>query len=375
MGYIVLSIQNIAKVGGFFLIYTALAFYMGWNGWVWLETSFGASHIYVYGVIVAVFAYSYLISQPFSSASPVRVIGSYWLGIFQYALLIFPLADLVAWILQTTVIDREDAIVWTGIAVVALFIWIFVSGTFNAYSPVVRPYEVTVAKNAGSRKQLRIAMASDMHFGTLSGRAHARRLVAKINELKPDLILLPGDIIDDDPKAFMKKGIGDILKELHAPLGVYGVLGNHEYYGKQIPVFLEEMKRINIEMLLDETVMIDDSFYLVGRRDKTDRQRESFQQLTSSLRHEIPIIAMDHQPSDLQNAEESRVDLLLSGHTHRGQMAPNHLFTKKLFEVDWGYLRKNQMHVIVSSGFGFWGPPLRLGSRSEIIEIDVTFNA
>jgi predicted MPP superfamily phosphohydrolase len=82
---------------------------------------------------------------------------------------------------------------------------------------------------------------------------------------------------------------------------------------------------------------------------------------------------MDHQPSEITQAQENRVDILLSGHTHRGQMAPNHLITKRIFENDWGYLQKGQLHSIVSSGYGFWGPPLRIGSRSEIIQIQITF--
>lgn len=87
----------------------------------------------------------------------------------------------------------------------------------------------------------------------------------------------------------------------------------------------------------------------------------------------MPIIAMDHQPTDLQAAADNGVDLLLCGHTHRGQMAPNHLVTRRMYELDWGYKQKGSMHTIVSSGFGFWGPPLRLGSQSEIVQIEVTF--
>jgi len=80
---------------------------------------------------------------------------------------------------------------------------------------------------------------------------------------------------------------------------------------------------------------------------------------------------MDHQPAELTQAMESGIDLIVSGHTHRGQMAPNHFITKRVFELDWGYKQKEQLHAIVSSGYGFWGPPLRLGSRSEVVYIEV----
>jgi predicted MPP superfamily phosphohydrolase len=113
--------------------------------------------------------------------------------------------------------------------------------------------------------------------------------------------------------------------------------------------------------------------YLIGRKDKTDKNRDSFFDLASETDRSLPVIAMDHQPLSLKEAEQAGVDLLLCGHTHRGQMAPNHLITKRLFEIDWGYKQNNQLHTIVSSGFGFWGPPLRIGSRSEIIQIDISF--
>jgi predicted MPP superfamily phosphohydrolase len=216
-------------------------------------------------------------------------------------------------------------------------------------------------------------MASDMHFGRLSGLRHVHRLVRKVNELKPDLILLPGDIIDDDPTPFINKKMGEVMKDLSAPLGVFGVLGNHEYYGGEIPKFLQEMERNGITILMDEVIKIADSFYLAGRKDKTERNRQSIEELLTEYDRSLPLIMMDHQPAEITQAQENQVDLLLSGHTHRGQMAPNHLITKRIFENDWGHLQKNQLHSIVSSGFGFWGPPLRIGSRSEIIQIHLTF--
>ncbi len=169
--------------------------------------------------------------------------------------------------------------------------------------------------------------------------------------------------------------MGAILKQLHAPLGIYGVLGNHEYYGREIPAFLNEMKNVDIRILMDEVIQIGESFYLLGRKDKTDIRRKTFNQLVKDMKLDgsLPLIAMDHQPAELKEAQENGVDLIVSGHTHKGQMAPNHFITRRLFELDWGYLKKGQLHAFVSSGFGFWGPPLRIGSRSEVMEILVKF--
>ncbi|RHW41729.1 metallophosphoesterase [Neobacillus notoginsengisoli] len=358
----------------FFIVYSVFVYYIGWNGWIWLESAgLPLPPVLIYSLIVFMLAFSYLLGRTKFRMPVFTIIGSYWFGFLQYALLLLPLADLGGFILIESGTDPDKVIFWTGLLVILAFTAIFAYGTFNAYSPVVRHYSITIPKQAGSRKSLKIAMASDMHFGHLSGLAHLRRLVQKTNELQPDIILLPGDIIEDDPEPFIRKKMGDVMKGLSAPFGVYGVLGNHEYYGGAIPEFVREMNRIGIDILQDEVVEIDDSFFLAGRKDRTDKLRERMNDLLAFADPSMPIIMMDHQPAEVTAAAQHGVDLLLSGHTHRGQMAPNHLITRKLFEIDWGYLQEEATHVIVSSGYGFWGPPLRLGSRSEIVEIDVTF--
>jgi uncharacterized protein len=354
-------------------IYTALSIYIGWNGWVWLHSAFGLHDKWIYSLIVGILSYSYIIGRSLKRMSYFRIIGSYWFAIIQYSLLIFPITNLIVWILINVGLREDTLIIWAGVGVLATFVFIFLYGTYSAYSPVVRTYSIVIPKHGNKRSNLRIAMASDMHFGTLSGLTHLLRLVEGVNNLQPDLILLPGDIIDDDPDPFIEKKMGDVMKELSAPLGVYGVLGNHEYYGGAIPGFVKEMERIGVTILQDEIIKVDDSFYLVGRKDKTDSKRQPMQDLITNISSSLPIIMMDHQPAEIKQAEKFGVDLLLSGHTHKGQMAPNHLITRKMYDLDWGHQKFNQLHAIVSSGFGFWGPPLRIGSRSEIVQIDITF--
>lgn len=356
------------------LLYSALSWYIGWNGWVWLRTAFGLQEPWIFGLLVGVLAYAYLIGRFLRKLSIFKILGALWFAILQYALMLLPIADLVVLLLGAAGFEMETVIIWTGLAVVVALAVLIGYGLYNAYSPVVRTYSIVIPKGAGSRSGLRIAMASDMHFGHLSGVPHLKRLVKGIKELKPDLILLPGDIIDDDPEPFVRKKMGDLMQELKAPLGVYGVLGNHEYYGGAVPQFLKEMERVGIRIMLDEVLELEDSFYLVGRKDKTDRNRQSIEALLKELSKEQPIIMMDHQPAEIRQAETHGVDLLLSGHTHRGQMAPNHLITRRIFDLDWGHKQFSQLHAIVSSGFGFWGPPIRIGSRSEIVDIHISFS-
>ncbi|PLT28487.1 metallophosphoesterase [Peribacillus deserti] len=353
------------------LIFNGLIIFMGWNGWVWLHSSFGFAQPFLYWGIWGFISYSYF----FRKRSDIfRAIGSFWFGFFQYGVFLFPAADLAVLAAYFCGVSLNSAIFYTGMVVISLYIVLFAYGMFNAYQPIIRKHQITIAKPLNGRQSMRLAVASDMHFGRLSGVGHAKRLIEKVNGMKPDIILLAGDIIDDDLEPFTRKKFHRIMSDLHAPLGVYGVPGNHDYYGGDLEKLLEVMRSINIRFLMDEAILLEESFYLVGRKDRMDRNRLPFDQLTGTLDKTCPVIAMDHQPYELGQAEESGVDVLLSGHTHRGQMAPNHLITKKIYELDWGYLKKGNLHAFVSSGYGFWGPPLRIGSRSEILQIDINFS-
>ncbi len=367
-------LKKIVLSASLLFLFNGLLFYIGWNGWEWLKISFGIENIILYSVIYLLLSYSFLLGRLSPQLSFLKTVGNIWFGFFQYSLILLPIADICLLIERLTFgqLSRKDYFI-AGIAVIFLFLIIFAYGLYNAYSPIVRKREISVPKRNGKMSSVRIAVASDMHFGRLSGVQHLKRLVENVKAIKPDLILLPGDIIDDEPKPFIEKNMGTIMKELKAPLGVFGVLGNHEYYGGQIPQFIEQMENIDIKILMDEFLSIDDGFYLVGRKDKTDKTRKSFEDLLADLDSSYPIIAMDHQPDEITKAQENGVDVLFSGHTHRGQMAPNHLITKKMYELDWGYLKKEQLHAFVSSGYGFWGPPLRIGSRSELLQIDINF--
>ncbi|MGG7620170.1 metallophosphoesterase [Bacillus coreaensis] len=354
------------------ILYSFFTFYISWNVHLWLQSTFSVE---IFGIVVAViflFSYSYVLARFFKKLLVLKYIGSYWFGIIQYTLLLLPIADFIGWLFIFAGFSPDRVIFWVGTFVLFVMIGILGLGTFNAYNPVIREHSIKIDKEA-SFSSLRVVMASDMHFGHLSGKTHANRLVQEVNSLQPDLILLPGDIIDDDPEPFIQKGFGSIMENLSATYGVYGVLGNHEYYGGGIPLYVEEMQRIGIPILMDETVVLEGGIQLVGRKDKTDRNRKNMENLLDSLDETKPIFIMDHQPLELVQAAEHGADLMLSGHTHRGQMAPNHLITRRIFELDWGYLKKSQLHAFVSSGFGFWGPPLRIGSRSEILLIDITF--
>ncbi|EIT86251.1 phosphoesterase [Fictibacillus macauensis ZFHKF-1] len=353
------------------VIYNLLLLYIGYNGWIWSTQWWPSLSPFLYSVVFLIFAYAYLLGGR-NGPMLLKILGSYWFAFLEYSLLVLPVANIIGGI-ALLYYDKHAVILWTGIAALLAFLVIFIVGTRNAYSPVVRRYDVRIPKSGGKQSKLTMAVASDMHFGLLSGRAHAGRLVSLLQREQPDLILYPGDIIDDTTKHFVRKDMHTLLAQATAPLGVYGILGNHEYYGGEIDAYTQLMEEIGIPILRDEVRLIDDSFYIIGRNDYTDKKRQSIEALVSSLDHGKPLILLDHQPHALEEAMKNGIDLSLSGHTHRGQMAPNQLVTRRMFELDWGYKQKQQLHAFVSSGFGFWGPPIRIGSRSELLVITVTF--
>jgi predicted MPP superfamily phosphohydrolase len=368
----------------FLLIYSSISLYIGWNGWVLLSALLPGSGWLLYAILFGIAAFGYIIGRAAYNtplkpvAEGFKIVGSYWFAILEYGLLILPLADLLSLTLKSLGADRTVYVTGVGLAALLTLVLIMLRGSYNAWSPVVRTYDVNVPKQAGELKQLRIAMASDLHLGNLVGKRHLERLVSTIERIKPDLILLPGDILDDDIEPFIRKQMAPVLGKLQAPLGVFAVTGNHEYIGRKVPEFVAAMDAIGIRVLMDETVLVADSFYLIGRKDKASagvsgQPRQSIAALLSPLDRSMPLIMLDHQPADLIQAAEDGVDLSVSGHTHRGQLMPNHLITRKIFVLDWGYKRIKKLHAIVSSGFGTWGPPIRIGSRSEVVQINVQF--
>jgi predicted MPP superfamily phosphohydrolase len=370
-----------AALGLILFIFTTINYYIGWHGKLFISQLFGQPSNFAYWVCFWILAFSYLIARlgarylPLYLSQFLKIVGSYWLAVLTYSILLLPFIDISAWVMRLYNMRANVYIPLLGSIFFGLLLLILWRGSWNTWNPIVRKYDLVIPKAAGNLTQLRIAVASDLHLGTIVGNSHIQLLVNQIRAMKPDLILLPGDIIDDDIEPFIRLGMAEQMKELKAPLGTYAVLGNHEYIGGKIKEFVEEMKAIDIHVLMDQSLKIADSFYVIGRKDRAAgaKGRMGLEVLLAEVDARLPLILMDHQPYHLDQSAAHGIDLQLSGHTHRGQMAPFHWITKRLYEIDWGYLKKGDMHTIVSSGYGSWGPPIRLGSRSEIIEIVLQF--
>jgi predicted MPP superfamily phosphohydrolase len=222
-------------------------------------------------------------------------------------------------------------------------------------------------------------MISDVHMGIAIKENGINKMVNSINELNPDIVLFCGDIFDENTTTKLKEYSREAFKSIKSKYGVYDITGNHEYGAGDLSETISYFKDANIEFLQDESIKIANSFYVVGRNDPANRriigqEVKSIRDVLKDVDKSLPIIVLNHRPEDLEEAEIENVDLQLSGHTHKGQIFPGNLITNYLYENDYGYSRKDDFNLIVSSGYGTWGPPMRIGTKSEIVNIKVNFN-
>jgi len=218
-------------------------------------------------------------------------------------------------------------------------------------------------------------MASDLHIRDNIKGNKLEKDVEIINGLKPDIVLLVGDIADRFVEPLIHQDAGSVLGRLKSTYGVYAVTGNHEYFG-DVNRTVSYLSDHGIKFLRDEVVLIGRSFYLAGREDRTSeryngKKRKSIKGILKTVNKNHPVILMDHQPYNFSEPEENLIDLQVSGHSHNGQLFPLGYLFEIYYEKSWGYLKRGKTHFYVSSGAGTAGPPVRVGTISEIVNIKI----
>ncbi|MGM8871099.1 metallophosphoesterase [Psychrobacter sp. 2Y5] len=260
------------------------------------------------------------------------------------------------------------------ILALVIFVGLFIYSLYCAYVPVVRRLSITINKPLAS--SLRIAMASDLHLGQLFGNKAIDKLHQLIVENKADILLMPGDIMDDNIKAYTAHNMAAKLTELCSslPYGVYATLGNHDLYGHEQPIS-KALQEAGVQLLNDEVFKLEyagETIWLIGRFDNHKRERVATTDLLQQVDASKSVILLDHRPSDIEQHSELPIDLQVSGHTHDGQIFPANFIVRAINRLGYGYKAIGRGHFVVSSGYGFWGIPFRLGSRSEIWLIEMT---
>lgn len=361
----------------------------------WLRFKVPFAVVYLFMALSPVIAF---LLPKSAVAIVIRRISTYWIGIMLYSLLYVVLFDLLRLIakhtkLKNTLLFSRGSVISIGSVVVACAVVTCLYGIFNARNIKVNEYSVTVNKSCGSDKHLKAVLVADLHMGYAIGVDHITNMVEKINQQDADIVIIAGDIFDnsydgmDDPE-----GIKAQLKSIKSKYGVYAVYGNHDidekilmgftfdWGGKQLhnEKMTNFMKECNIKLINDESVLINDEFYLVGRRDTDkpgteDGTRAEVSELTKDLDKTKPIFVLSHEPDELQKTADAGADIDFSGHTHDGQLFPGNLTIGLFWENPCGMIKKDNMYSIVTSGVGVYGTFMRVGTDAEICSVDIDF--
>ena len=361
----------------------------------WLRFKVPFAVVYLFMALSPVIAF---LLPKSAVAIVIRRISTYWIGIMFYSLLYVVLFDLLRLIakhtkLKNTLLFSRGSVISIGSVVVACAVATCLYGIFNARNIKVNEYSVTVNKSCGNDKHLKAVLVADLHMGYAIGVDHITNMVEKINQQDADIVIIAGDIFDnsydgmDDPE-----GIKAQLRSIKSKYGVYAVYGNHDidekilmgftfdWGGKQLhsEKMTNFMKECNIKLINDESVLINDEFYLVGRRDTDkpgteDGTRAEISELTKDLDKTKPIFVLSHEPDELQKTADAGADIDFSGHTHDGQLFPGNLTIGLFWENPCGMIKKDNMYSIVTSGVGVYGTFMRVGTDAEICSVDIDF--
>lgn len=289
-----------------------------------------------------------------------------WLVVFMYSIFIMLLFDVARYIATKAKGSKPEYRFEHMLSCIALGVIIVIVGNRNASKVVVTYYDTPHASMPVG-DTLCIALVSDMHLGyNLTGN-HVRASVNIINDEKPDIVLICGDIFDGPYEPVANARMLDEYSGLKAKYGAFAVTGNHEYMGNLDPK-CELIRQAGIKLLRDTAVNITNSIRLIGREDIScerafDRKRKSLSELVSDT---MCCIVMDHQPRDIEEASKQGVALNLSGHTHAGQVWPINYLCQLIYPLAYGHKVFNETHAIVTSGFGTWGPRVRIGNSPEV---------
>lgn len=342
--------------------------------------SYATVHVALTAVSVYYFVLYFSGKTDSIKAKILSYVAGFYITFLHYSVLLFLSYDLVS--LTGKFINYPDnlriitkKIFYGGFLIFGISALIAILSIFNAQKVITKEYNVNIEKRDSSLDSLVVAYLADGHFTSTDD---IDKIVKQVNDQHPDIIVLGGDFFDEGTAESIKDSATEKLGKLSAPLGVYAVEGNHEYKSgdgdiqHQMAYFSDH----GIQVLRDQTVSIDDNFYLIGRKDETV-DRATLEQLTDKAEKDLPVILLDHHPSFKDAYKNNAVSLQLSGHTHSGQFFPMQIFNPIISKVSKQYIygkhTVNDLQLIVSSGMGNWGIPVRVGSKREVVIVSINF--
>lgn len=369
-------------------IIIALAFYGGINFYLfkrsWQALPPNVLVQTFFSIFFAISSLSFFVAMGLGNRLPLGLvvvlenIGAYWVIGLLYFILAALFVDVIRF--SNHFVKFYPDWVWanyqqvkliTFLSVIALFTVFSLIGNYRFRHPVVKQLNLEIPKGEGPAGLLTVAVASDVHLGSIIRKDRLKKYVDMLNNQNADIILFAGDLLDHSIRPVVEKKMDEELRKLKARYGVYAVFGNHEYYGNAAKA-VEFYARSNITLLRDTAVTIDKRFVLVGRDDVSQHRRKSLDSILAGIGGSLPKILLDHNPVRLDDAMKNNIDLQLSGHTHNGQIFPLNYFVRRLYQLPYGYRKTGNTNYYVSSGLGLWAAPVRIGTNSEIVRIQVS---
>ena len=317
-------------------------------------------------------------SLSFTSGALLYRIGTAWMIGFFYFIIIFVVIDLVRLSNKALhFINRDVLYALMHHNYISLFVIVggvlglLFIGNIKYHNKRRVHFDIETTKLSPNQKPIRVVGISDLHLGYTIGADELQEWVHTINAEKPDIVVIGGDLIDNNVKLVKHMGLDKILQQIEAPMGVYACLGNHEYIaGMKESIDFHE--KSNIKVLKDTTFKVTDNFMLIGRDDIHNPNRKPLSTIVNGVDNGSFKLLLDHQPSNLEEAENQKIDLQFSGHTHNGQIFTITLVVEAMFENPHGMIEKGLTQIYVSSGLGIWGGKFRLGTQSEYVVFDIT---
>ena len=259
-----------------------------------------------------------------------------------------------------------------GLTVFIICALITVLGFYPAQKIIVNDYEAAIAQKSSGMNQLKVAMISDAHTGVTIKEKDLIEIKDTINALEPDIIMLVGDIFDEGTTDELKKKTSEVFSQLKATYGTYFVLGNHDDYTGDTLKQVKHFTDAGHNVLRNEALLVDDQFYIVGRDDR-NQTRTPYPQIEATMDKDLPVLVMDHRPEYDEVSVSDKADIQLSGHTHNGQVFPIQTFDLFDIGLNYGLHKRGNCQVLISSGVGNYGIPVRIGNPCEIVNLTITF--
>ncbi len=372
----------------------------------WIQSFFGEKRcIFLKSLTTIIFLF--LVASPVLASllpsSPIKkyiyITGYLWLAAFIFSIILTLLAKLFALIIRRskhiTKIKTDIAHAICGTLIIVIVSVTCIYGYMHSKTLGITTYDVAINKQCNTQKTLTIALVADLHLSYSVEAKQIEKMVEIINGMNADIVCFSGDIYSNDYNIIEDPGrVAAALKKIKSRYGCYAAYGNHDVNEKILAGFTFtdsddnlssdlRMDRLledsNVTLLRDDVATVGNDIYIIGRRDAEKPgnnigRRKAVKALTASLDKSHPIISIDHEPVQFDLSAEAGVDLMLSGHTHKGQFFPMNITAKYIWSNPYGEKKVDNMTSIVTSGVGVFGAALRIGTTAEVVKINVTFS-